>query len=183
MVTMRPLFRRTALSAGALLAALPLLAPTVSATVPHDTGQIVVGDPWLGPARPLRVDVNTSCALVDGVTATSALQVSTRDPAWEGHLHATGGLSSALPITRTTAEVYWHNRDTGRHGSGVSHGINGWIDGSALWEVDPGLTDVEVYLTQAPGVLPVQPGDLGPIRSHMTSGAFAVTVPDCREQW
>lgn len=164
--------RGALLSGAATLAALVMLAPSASAIVPNDEGHIVIGDPWTGPARTLHVEVNTGCSEVDAVPT---LQVTTRDEAWEDHLQSTFQLSSDIPFVRTQAEVYWYNQDTDEHGSGVAHGINGNIPGNDSWEISPGLTDVEVYITQSPGV----PVEFGPVRSHMASGAFAVTVIGC----
>lgn len=161
---------RTLATGAAALAALVMLAPAASATVPNDEGNIVVNDPWTGMARTLHVEVQTRCS-----AGVPTLQVTTRDPAWEEHLRSTFQLSSDIPFTRTQAEVYWYNHETEQHGEGVAHGINGAISGNNTWEVRPGLTDVEVYLTQSPGV----PVEIGPIRPHTNSGAFGVTVLGC----
>lgn len=163
--------RRTALTAGAsALAVLVMLAPSASAIVPNDEGQITVNNPWTGTPHTLHVGVETSCP-----ADVPTLRVTTRNNTWEEHLQSTFQLSSDIPFVRTQAEVYWYNHDTGEHGSGVAHGINGNIPGNDLWEVSPGLTDVEVYITQAPGV----PVAIGHIRPHTASGAFGVTVIGC----
>lgn len=169
MMIMSARLRRTVPAVG-------LAAAPAAATVPVDEGRITVGDPWGGPARELHVSVTSACTELDGV-ATPTLQVSTHDPVWEAHLQATLGLSSDLPVTHTEAGIYWHNRDTGETDGRVGHGINGAVR-TAPWEVAPGLTDVEVFLTQSPGL----PVEIGPVRSHTNREAFSVTVIGCPAQ-
>lgn len=177
MTTITASLGRTALLVGATaLAAAGLSAAPAAATVPSDVGWITVGDPWGGPARDLHATVDSTCTKVDGV-AHPTLQVSTHDPVWEEHLRSTGGLSGELPITRTTAEIHWHNRITDEIDHRVEHGINGMVT-TAPWPVEPGLTDVEIYLTQTPG-LPVEIGAVGP---HTGREALTVTVTGCPAQ-
>lgn len=176
MKTMASTPRRTALTIGtAALTALAMFTPPVSATVPYDEGRITIGSPWTGPARTLNVNVSSGCSYVNDVPTIPILQVSTRDQAWEEYLQATFQVSSTVPFVRTRAEVRWHNRDTGERGTGVEYGINGAILGVQQWEVSPGLTDVEVVVTQSPGV----PVEIGPVRSHTAAGNFSVTVNGC----
>ena len=177
MMIMAAGLRRTALTVGVVaLTAVGLGATPAAATVPVDQGRVTVGDPWGGPARELRVSVTSACTGLDGV-ATPTLQVSTHDPVWEAHLQSTLGLSSDLPVTHTVAEIHWHHRDTDWIDSRVEHGINGAVR-TAPWQVEPGLTDVEVFLTQSPGL----PVEIGPVRSHTSRGAFSVSVPGCPAQ-
>lgn len=141
--------------------------------MPVDEGTITFGNPWPLPARTLHVDVVSGCSQVSG-TIVPTLRVSTHDPEWQRHLESTGSLSSGIPFIRTSAAVGWRNRDTGTTGERVLTGVNGSVSGAA-WQVEPGLTDVTVTVTLAPGV----PLDVGVIGPRTASGDFTVTVIGC----
>ena len=161
----------------AALTALVMLAPalTASATVPYNEGRLVIGDPWGGPARTLDVGVSTGCTLVDGAPGLPTLSVTTRDAAWERLMDDTFHVSSSIPFVRTTTEVSWHNRDTGERGTGTEYGINGAVLGAERWDVGLGLVDVDVTVTQSPGI----PVEFSSVRSHSASGSYSVTSSGC----